>query len=153
MKELRSTNEFDAYTRIHTQLSSEISCLSRRRLFHDKFKSTFAKAISDVLGPGYCTPENEIDCKHIMEMENVTKDCKQLADFNSKLCCFDVERTRLDRKSIRVDFWDALEMVLLDLDIIAGPLYRQNRAVEEAVRIYEPIIRGTAPAVRPFVAM
>ena len=148
MRELRSTNEFDAYTRIHAQLSNERSCLSRRHLFHSKFKGAFAKATNDALGAKLCAAEKEVDIELIMK--NMSKDDEKLAVFKDSL--FTIVQHR-DRTTVRIDFCDALEMVLLDLDIIAGPLYRQNRAVEEAVKIYEPIIRVTAPALRPFVAV
>jgi len=148
MKELRSTNEFDAYTRIHAQLSNEKSCRSRRHLFHPKFESRFASVAAAVLGNGFRISGNEIDCKHILE--NVSKDYNKLADFNSKLVCTDRHQ---DRTIERFDFCDSLEMVLLDFDIIAGPLYRGNKDVIEAAMIYKNVIEATAPAIRPFVAI
>ena len=53
----------------------------------------------------------------------------------------------------KIDFCAPLEMVLLDFGIIAGPLYRQNRDVKEAAKIYETVIQSTAPAIRPFIAI
>jgi hypothetical protein len=147
MEQLCSTSEFDAYTKIHAQLSNERSCRSRRHLFHRKFKSRFADVAGAVLGPEYRTG-NEINCKHILE--NLAEDDNKLADFNNKLVTADKHN---DGSYDYFDFCDALEMVLLDFDVIAGPLYRGNKNVIEAVEIYKNVIQATAPMIRPFVAI
>ena len=48
---------------------------------------------------------------------------------------------------------DMLDGLLMDLDVIAGPLSRGNRLAKLAARIFSPVIEETSRFVLPYIAV
>jgi hypothetical protein len=149
-EQARQASEFAAYTRIHELLSNETSRRTRGHLYVG-FYQVLAAAVENTLGSG--AGHRGVPGVNIRWiLDNVQAQSAR----HEQLSMLLADPAQLDPPYLwhpPVDFLGVAESVLLDLDMIAGPLYRGNRAVEEAARLYRTVIERTAPSLLPFVAV
>jgi len=117
------SNRFDAVTRIHERLASETSYKLRRYL-HTHFE--------DLL----CSVENKL---------HQSSD-KTVEDFNQSL--YTIQNV-VDNYSAL----DAVEMILMDFDILAVPFWLKIKSARKCAKAYFPVLLHTARVLMPFIGI
>lgn len=123
LNQQKEANSFAAVTRMHERLTNETSYKLRRYL-HSKFEQHFDEAF-DAFSSTH--PQT-------------------LLAFNQLL----------DSKISGVNHYtalDAVEMVLMDFDMIALTYWLDIKAAKDLARAYRTVLKYTAPAIMPFVGM
>jgi hypothetical protein len=141
-KKSRQANEFSVITSIHERLSSDKSYRIRGYL-HSDFSSHLARAVAKVLGEQYVFG-NHVDVKKVLS--NLKEDHTKKRELSQEL--------KNQTTSVPgVSALEAVELTLLDFDLLAIPVYRGIEPAQDAAESWKIVLEATAKEILPFVAI
>jgi hypothetical protein len=141
-KKSRQANEFSVITSIHERLSSDKSYRIRGYL-HSDFSSHLARAVTNILGKQYVIG-GRVDVTRVLS--SLKEDLDKQAEFNRKL---KKQKTSVDR----VSALEAVELTLLDFDLLAVPFYLGIEPAQVPAEVWKNVLEATAKEILPFVAI
>jgi len=117
------SNRFDAVTRIHERLASETSYKLRRYL-HTHFEDLLCSVESEF----YQSPDKTVEdfIQSLNKIQNVVDNYSAL---------------------------DAVEMILMDFDILAVPFWLKIESAQKCAKAYTPVLLHTARVLMPFIGI
>jgi hypothetical protein len=141
-KKSRQANEFSVITSIHEKLSTDRS-YSIRGYLYSGFPSHLARAVAKVLGEQYVFG-NHVDVKKVLS--NLKEDHIKKRELSQEL--------KNQTTSVPgVSALEAVELTLLDFDLLAIPVYRGIEPAQDAAESWKIVLEATAKEILPFVAI
>jgi hypothetical protein len=141
-KKIRQANEFSVITIIHERLSTDRNYRIRGYL-HSDFPSHLAKAVTNILGEQYVFGDR-VDVTQVLS--NLKEDQVKKRAFNQEL--------KEQGTSVHgISALEAVELTLLDFDLLAVPLCRRIEPARDAAEAWKIVLEATATEILPFVAV
>lgn len=149
--ELQQANTFSAITRVNERLT-RLKNYKIRGYLHAGFMDHLVAATREVLGLEYVSEHNKSGTVNIRKvLSDLREDSNKVVEFNTRL---DLQPALFRGvTSIDMSALDAVEQTLMHFDMIALPYSLKIESAEKLAQAYEPVLRRTASAILPFVAI
>ncbi len=149
----RQAQEFSATEQIHGRLTTLHSHAIRRYISTD-FAQHLREALEDTPGLTHlCTGDTPptIDVNKVLQLQWPEEEGRKKREATHEK--FKQELARRQSGVPDANAREAVEYLLLDMDLLAIPIWLGIRAAENVTRAYKPVLENTARAALPFVLL
>ena len=144
-KQTKDANLFAVLAAVQSQLRDPESYNRRRFLLQD-FPIQLAEVVRKELGNPDVLNESRRAVVVRKVLKVIQENPEQLWNFNMQL------HERTDRHGA-IHTLDAVELAVLDFDVLALPVQKRIASAREAAKAYKSLLGDTAKAILPFVAI